>query len=163
MKENKLKWIEVQVWAIPWPLQETLWSHRISHKQQPKQIRICATDVTLPKIKIGPFPVTIKIICRLYIYICTYTRACTRTHISTLKYSVFVYTFLQRFSWASSAKSLLPLFASRWEPVEEPVCGGLHGSIIFARLAGMQMSLIRPWNTVSSSEMNPKSINSAKE
>ena len=37
----------------------------------------------------------------------------------------------------------------------------LQGSIFFDKSLEMQIVLILPWNTVSSSDMNPKSINSA--
>jgi len=48
----------------------------------------------------------------------------------------------------------------KWAVVVSLV-SSLQGSIFFDQSLEMQIVLILPWNTVSSSDMNPKSINSA--
>jgi hypothetical protein len=49
----------------------------------------------------------------------------------------------------------------KWVVVEEDVSSYLQGNHVLARLWGMQNLASLDWNTVSSSDMNPKSINSA--
>lgn len=48
-----------------------------------------------------------------------------------------------------------------WKWAVVPLVSLLQGSIFLDKSSEMQIVLILPWNTVSSSDINPKSINSA--